>query len=77
MGEPEDEGVDADNKRPLTKKDMRVLMEEYMGGKRHSSTSLGRPERKRTRKAKAKQKRHAEVEDEDPEERLLILVRLN
>ena len=77
MGEPEDEGVDADNERPLTKKDMRVLMEEYMGGKRHSSTSLGWPEQKRTCKAKAKQKCHAEVEDEDPEERLLILVRLN
>ena len=77
MGEPEDKGVDADDKRPLTKKDMHILMEKYMGGKRLSSTSLGQPEWKHTCKAKAKQKRHTEVEDEDPEERLLILVRLN
>ena len=67
--------MDADDEKPMTKKDLRLLMLELMGEKHSSSCGWSEHKRKCTRKAQVRQEDHDELENESSKECHVILVR--
>ena len=67
--------MDADDEKPMTKKDLRLLMLELMGEKHSSSCGWSEHKRKCTRKAQVRQEDHDELENKSSKECQVILVR--
>ena len=67
--------MDADDEKPMTKKDLCLLMLELMGEKHSSSCGWSEHKRKCTRKAQVRQEDHDELENKSAKEHQVILVR--
>ena len=67
--------MDADNKKPMTRKDLHLLMLELMGEKHSSSCGWSERKRKCTCKAQVQQEDHNELENKSSKECQVILVR--
>ena len=67
--------MDSDDEKPVTKKDLRLLMLELMGEKHSSSCGWSEHKRKCMRKAQVRQEDHDELENELSKECQVILVR--
>ena len=67
--------MDAEDEKPMTKKDLHLLMLELMGEKHSSSCGWSEHKRKCMCKAQVQQEDHNELENESSKEHQVILVR--